>query len=59
MIIKVKRNTAEIQHTNKKKHIIQLFTKKTTNITPDLDRCKADKYGSLFVTYIIIDPTFI
>ena len=33
----------EIQHTNKKKHIIQLFTKrhkKNKNIMPDLDRCK-------------------
>ena len=26
---------------------------------PDQDRCKADKHDSLFVTYTIIDPTFI
>ena len=50
----------EIQLTNKKKHIIQLFTKRNTQyVMPDQDRCKADKHDSLFVTYTIIDPTFI
>ena len=61
--MKVKKQQ-EIQHTNKKKHIIQLFTQiyninNNTSIMPDQDRCKADKHDSLFVTYTIIDPTFI
>ena len=66
IIIKVKKKKKniyirqEIQLTNKKKHIIQLFTKRNTQyVMPDQDRCKADKHDSLFVTYTIIDPTFI
>ena len=64
IIIKVKKKyiyiRQEIHHTSKKKHIIQLFTKETHKyVMPDLDRCKADKHNSLFVTYTIIDPTCI
>ena len=32
VVIKVSKSTARIQQTHKKKHIIQLFTKKNTNI---------------------------
>ena len=32
MKVKKKKNTTRIPHTNKKKHIIQLFTKYKTNV---------------------------
>ena len=48
-----KKNTTRIPHTNKKKHIIQLFTKQMSNV----GRCKSAKHDSLFMIYIASHET--
>ena len=53
---------AKVQQTNRKKHIIQLFTKKNIIIIiivkSDLVRCNADNHDSFFITYSTTEKTF-
>ena len=51
----IQKNKAKIQHTNKNKHIIQLFPKKIQ--MSNVGRCKSAKHDSLFMIKVVSHET--